>query len=110
MAVLTVEIFAHAPHDADPLSETQRAGIRAALRCALAPLCVHTTGSLPLLGYEVTPYAGAALIEALCLADSGLDAVDILGARLEAAMSDAPEVFRDWSLHAGRTRVEHADS
>ncbi|TQN32657.1 hypothetical protein FHX37_2634 [Haloactinospora alba] len=110
MAVLFIEIFAQTIEETSTVTHMDSAGVYASLYVALAPLSAQSDGPLPLLGYEITPYDGAALIEARCLATSGAQAVDILAARLEAVMSDSPSTFNGWSLHAGRISVEHADN
>ncbi|MDA0565165.1 hypothetical protein LG943_12685 [Streptomonospora sp. S1-112] len=103
MAVLTIEIFACAPDDLTPcLAErwmVQRLG------GALAPLKDALDGPLPVLGFTVQPYAGGAMITLSCVAASGIEAVDMIAARLEAAMGDTPAVSQGWRRPPGKPRV-----
>ncbi|GAA3745263.1 hypothetical protein HDA32_005133 [Spinactinospora alkalitolerans] len=110
MAVLTVEIFAHAPEDTDPATLPEHDWIAARFRHALAPLACDPAGALPLIGYAITPYAGAAMVEAQCVTGSGTEAMDVIAARLEAAMQDHPDAFGGWHLHAGLTHIHMSDN
>ncbi|PSK89948.1 hypothetical protein CLV63_12452 [Murinocardiopsis flavida] len=110
MAVLTVEIFAHAPEDTDPDTFPPDAFIETTLRDAIAPLTGTPESALPVLTCAITPYGGAAMVEALCVGPSGEEATDVIAARLEAAMQDTPDAFEGWHLHAGCTHVHMSDN
>ena len=110
MAVLLVEIFAHAPEDTDPRTLPEQGWVADQFGRALAPLINNPAAILPLLGYVVTPYEGAAMVEAQCVTGSGTEAMDVIAARLEAAMHDHPNTFTGWHLQAGLTRVQMSDN
>ncbi|MBB6174958.1 hypothetical protein HNR23_005018 [Nocardiopsis mwathae] len=110
MAVITVEIFAQAPSDTDSATLPDQGWVGEQLRYAIAPLLHDPDGALPLLGYTVTPYENAALIEAHCVTRSGTEAMDVIAARLEATMQDHPDAFDGWHLHAGQTHVQMSDN
>lgn len=110
MAVLMLEIFARASTDTTPDSLPEHDWLAALFRHELASLSREPTGVLPLLGYEVTPYEDAARIEVQCVTGSGTEAMEIVAARLEAAMREHPDTFDGWHLYAGATQVQMSDN
>lgn len=114
MALLTVEIFALAPENTQPLSPTHQFEVceefTSAVTTLLEPPGRDRTPSTVVLGCAVTPYEGGALITAVCLAASADTATDEVARPLEAAIDDGPDLFEDWALHAGEVRVTCADN
>lgn len=110
MAVLSIEIFLRAPETTDPASHPTPEWLTRTLAEAITPLTAPGS-AMPVIGATVDafPDGDGAQIRATCLAADGVEAMDTLAARLEAALIDFACV-EDWHLHAGQTNWHSADN
>lgn len=109
MAVLNVQVFALAPETAKPLTPEQQYQVFTSFTDGLSGLLGHA-GPVFVMSRDVTPYDTGALVQVLCLADSGDTVTDTVAEHLSAAMAGDPEFFESWELAAGEIYVASSDN